>query len=128
MPEVRQEYEREKNIDRKIAMAIPSDPVIDVTVAALIESEGKFLIVEEQTSFGLQLSQPSGHLAGSESLLHAIQRKMIEETAYVFEPLHLTGIYQWWNPQKIWIACASLFRVGLFAIAQIRFWIQGLSA
>lgn len=67
----------------------------NVTVAAVIEQDGKFLLVEEHTSQGLMLNQPAGHLDENESLLHAVVREAREESAYDFEPQHLVGIYQW---------------------------------
>ena len=67
----------------------------NVTVAAIIEQDGKFLLIEEQTSQGLQLNQPAGHLEANESLLHAVTREALEESAYDFEPQHLVGIYRW---------------------------------
>ena len=67
----------------------------NVTVAAIIEQDGKFLLVEELTSQGLKLNQPAGHLEANESLLEAVIRETREESAYVFEPQHLIGVYRW---------------------------------
>ena len=67
----------------------------NVTVAAVIEQDGKFLLVEEHTSQGLKFNQPAGHLEANESLLHAVVRETLEESAYDFEPQHLIGIYRW---------------------------------
>ena len=67
----------------------------NVTVAAVIEQDGKFLLVEEHTSQGLKFNQPAGHLEASESLLNAVVREALEESAYDFEPQHLIGIYRW---------------------------------
>jgi len=67
----------------------------NVTVAAIIEQEGKFLLVEEHTSQGLKFNQPAGHLEANESLLHAVVREAREESAYDFEPQHLVGVYRW---------------------------------
>lgn len=66
-----------------------------VTVAAVIERDGKFLLVEEETSSGLRFNQPAGHLEASESLLEAVTRETLEESAYHFVPQHLLGIYRW---------------------------------
>ena len=71
-----------------------------VTVAAIIEQDGKFLLVEEHTSQGLRFNQPAGHLEAGESLLAAVARETLEESAYTFEPQHLTGIYRWHAPQS----------------------------
>jgi ADP-ribose pyrophosphatase YjhB (NUDIX family) len=70
----------------------------NVTVAAAIEREGRFLLVEEETSKGLQFNQPAGHLESDESLLAAVSREVLEESAYHFVPRHLLGIYRWHAP------------------------------
>ena len=67
----------------------------NVTVAAVIERDGKFLLVEEHTSQGLKFNQPAGHLEANESLLQAVVREAREESAYEFEPEHLIGVYRW---------------------------------
>jgi len=71
----------------------------NVTVAALIEREGRFLLVEEETEDGLRLNQPAGHLDQGESLVNACAREALEETAWGFRPTALVGIYQWPRPQ-----------------------------
>ena len=72
----------------------------NVTVAAVIERDGKFLLVEEETEGGLAFNQPAGHLEAGESLLDAVVRETLEETAYPFRPTALVGIYQWRHPVK----------------------------
>jgi 8-oxo-dGTP pyrophosphatase MutT (NUDIX family) len=64
-----------------------------VTVAAVIERDGKFLLVEEHTPEGLQLNNPAGHLDPGESLVDACVRETLEETAFTFTPSDLVGIY-----------------------------------
>ncbi|MDD5179735.1 MAG: NUDIX hydrolase [Gallionellaceae bacterium] len=71
-----------------------------VTVAAIIEQDGKFLLVEENTLQGILFNQPAGHLEPDESLLAAVVRETQEESAYSFEPQHLIGIYRWHAPQS----------------------------
>jgi 8-oxo-dGTP pyrophosphatase MutT (NUDIX family) len=71
-----------------------------VTVAAVVQRDGKFLLVEEETEKGLQFNQPAGHLEEFESLLDAVARETLEETAYRFEPRFLVGIYNWRHPEK----------------------------
>jgi 8-oxo-dGTP pyrophosphatase MutT (NUDIX family) len=66
-----------------------------VTVAAVIEQDGKFLLVEESTSQGLRFNQPAGHLEANESLFDAVVRETLEESAYQFVPKNVTGIYRW---------------------------------
>ena len=65
----------------------------NVTVAAVIERDGRFLLVEEQTADGLRLNNPAGHLDPGESLVQACVRETLEETAYEFQPTGLVGIY-----------------------------------
>lgn len=64
-----------------------------VTVAAIIEHEGRFLLVEEQTPEGLKLNNPAGHLDPGESPQQGAVRETLEETARVFTPDRLVGIY-----------------------------------
>lgn len=64
-----------------------------VTVAAIIERSGKFLLVEEETSDGIRLNQPAGHLEPGESLVTAVTRETLEETAHDFCPETLVGVY-----------------------------------
>jgi 8-oxo-dGTP pyrophosphatase MutT (NUDIX family) len=67
-----------------------------VTVAAVIERDGKFLLVQERIDDGrLVLNQPAGHLDPGESLVDACRREVLEETAHAFEPTALVGIYRW---------------------------------
>jgi phosphatase NudJ len=65
----------------------------NVTVAAVIARDGHFLLVEEQTSQGLRLNNPAGHLDPDESLIGACSREALEETAHVFTPRALVGVY-----------------------------------
>jgi 8-oxo-dGTP pyrophosphatase MutT (NUDIX family) len=67
----------------------------NVTVAAVIERDGKFLLVEEETDDGIRYNQPAGHLECRESLSEAAIRETLEETAYTFEPQYLVGVYNW---------------------------------
>lgn len=64
-----------------------------VTVAAVIERQGRFLLVEEETSEGLRLNNPAGHLDPGESPLEAVVRETLEETARHFSPDRLVGLY-----------------------------------
>ena len=72
----------------------------NVTVAAVIRRDERFLLVEEETAAGLAFNQPAGHLEEGEALIDAVVRETLEETAYHFRPTHLVGIYSWRNPDK----------------------------
>lgn len=65
----------------------------NVTVAAVVEREGRFLFIEEDTADGLRLNNPAGHLDPGESPVEACVREMLEETAYDFAPEALVGVY-----------------------------------
>ena len=68
----------------------------NVTVAAVIEQNGKYLLVEETSkSTDIRLNQPAGHLEPGESIIQACSREVLEETGHSFQPEVLTGIYHW---------------------------------
>ena len=64
-----------------------------MTVAAVIERDGRFLLVEEHTPEGLRLNNPAGHLDPAESPEQGVVREVMEETACVFTPQSLVGVY-----------------------------------
>lgn len=64
-----------------------------VTVAAVIENDGRYLLIEEHTPEGLRLNNPAGHLDPGESLVEGVVRETLEETAYRFTPTDLVGVY-----------------------------------
>ena len=66
-----------------------------VTVAAVIERDGKFLFVEELVDGRRVINQPAGHLDPGESLAAGCAREVLEETAHRFTPTALLGIYRW---------------------------------
>jgi ADP-ribose pyrophosphatase YjhB (NUDIX family) len=57
-----------------------------VTVAAVIEHQGRYLLVEEHTPEGLRLNNPAGHLDAGESPEQGVVREALEETAWSFTP------------------------------------------
>ena len=71
-----------------------------VTVAVIAEQQQRFLMVEEQVAGALRFNQPAGHLEDDESLLDAVIRECLEETARRFEPQALVGIYRWRNSNR----------------------------
>jgi len=71
-----------------------------VTVAAIIEDDSRFLLVQERISGKSVYNQPAGHLEDGETLIDAVIRETREETAREFQPESLIGIYQWRHPEK----------------------------
>ena len=67
----------------------------NVTVAAVAERQGRFLLVEEDTARGRLFNQPAGHLEPGESITAAVIRETLEESAYSFRPTALVGVYQY---------------------------------
>lgn len=69
-----------------------------VTVAAVIERAGHFLLVQERVSGRLVYNQPAGHLEDGESLVQAVIRETLEETGWCFQPQSIVGLYRWRTP------------------------------
>ena len=70
----------------------------DVTVAALAERQGRFLLVEERIARRLVFNQPAGHVERGETLLEAVARETREETAWRFTSEAFLGAYIWRHP------------------------------
>jgi 8-oxo-dGTP pyrophosphatase MutT (NUDIX family) len=70
----------------------------DVTVAAIIEQDSRFLLVEEYTEQGILFNQPAGHWEPDETLAEGTAREVLEESGYDFEPQYLLGVYRWHAP------------------------------
>jgi 8-oxo-dGTP pyrophosphatase MutT (NUDIX family) len=68
----------------------------NVTVAAVVERDGRFLLIEEETERGALYNQPAGHLEAGESLIDAVIRETLEESAYHFTPTALLGVYHYY--------------------------------
>ncbi len=64
-----------------------------VTVAAVVEREGRYLLIEEHTPEGLRLNNPAGHLDPGESPEQGVVRETREETTCDFTPTALVGVY-----------------------------------
>ena len=71
-----------------------------VTVATVVERDGHFLLVEEETRVGTRLNQPAGHVEAGESLPAAAVRETLEETGWSVNPTSLIGIYRWASPDN----------------------------
>ena len=70
----------------------------NITVAAIVEDNGRYLLVEEDADNHIVFNQPAGHLEQDETLLEAVIREVLEETAYEFQPDYLVGVYLYPNP------------------------------
>lgn len=86
-------------------MSMPDNPIDgrwrpSVTVAAVIEHDGRFLMVEEHQDGRAVFNQPAGHLEHGESLLEAVIREALEETTGIFQPAAVIGIYRWIEPNS----------------------------
>jgi 8-oxo-dGTP pyrophosphatase MutT (NUDIX family) len=82
--------------DTAILPQMPRAP--EITVAAVTEDDGRFLVVEERIDQRLVLNQPAGHVEFGETLIEAVIREAREETAWHFQPRALIGAYLWRNP------------------------------
>ncbi len=71
----------------------------DLTVSAIVERDGKYLMVEEVASGAVVLNQPGGHLEGGESPEQAVIREVLEETGCDVACGELIGVYLWIHPQ-----------------------------
>jgi 8-oxo-dGTP pyrophosphatase MutT (NUDIX family) len=70
----------------------------EITVAAIAEADGRFLVVEERIERRLVINQPAGHVEPGETLLEAVVREVREETAWLFTAHELVGVYLWRSP------------------------------
>jgi 8-oxo-dGTP pyrophosphatase MutT (NUDIX family) len=66
-----------------------------VTVATVVERDGRYLMVEEETRAGRKLNQPAGHLESGESIAAGAARETLEETGWRVRPTEVIGIYTW---------------------------------
>jgi 8-oxo-dGTP pyrophosphatase MutT (NUDIX family) len=81
-----------------------------VTVAALVERDGRFLFVEERDIQGdLVINQPAGHVESGETILEAVVRETYEETGWRVRPEALVGFYLWSRPD----GAASYLRIAI---------------
>lgn len=72
----------------------------DLTVAAIVERGGQFLLVEERVANRMVFNQPAGHVEKGEPFIEAVIRETLEETAWTFHPEALVGIYFWEQPGR----------------------------
>jgi 8-oxo-dGTP pyrophosphatase MutT (NUDIX family) len=95
------------SLRRSLASQAPEPAIImnmarspEITVAAVTETDGRFLVVEERINRRLVFNQPAGHVEEGETLLEAVVREVREETAWGFQPQALIGVYLWRNPSS----------------------------
>ena len=72
----------------------------NTVVAAIVEQDGRFLFVEEEADGRAVFNQPAGHLDPGETLLDAVRRETLEESAWHIEPTGLVGIYLMQPPES----------------------------
>jgi len=71
----------------------------DLTVSAVVENDGKFLMIEERSSGVIVVNQPGGHIDAGESPDRAAEREALEETGCDISVTGLLGVYLWIHPQ-----------------------------
>ncbi|MDX1496024.1 MAG: NUDIX hydrolase [Salinisphaeraceae bacterium] len=76
------------------------DWTTELTVAAIAETDGRFLMVEERIEDQLVFNQPAGHLEEAETLLEAVVRETLEETGWHVKPQAISGLYLWKSPRR----------------------------
>lgn len=67
----------------------------ELTVAAVAERHGRFLMIEEMVQDHAVFNQPAGHVEPGETLAEAVIRETLEEAGWTFVPEFITGIYLW---------------------------------
>jgi len=73
-------------------------PHLHITVAAIVERHGRYLVVEERAGGQVVINQPAGHVEPGEAFIDAVMREVKEETAWSFEPAAINGLYLWDHP------------------------------
>lgn len=71
-----------------------------ITVATVVEDNGRFLLVEEHAEDRQVFNQPAGHLEANETLGQAALRETLEETGWEVELTAVTGIYLYTAPSN----------------------------
>ena len=90
-----------KNCNNAKSGTLPREHLTpELTVAAVVERQGRFLVVEERVARRLVFNQPAGHVEEGEGLIEAVVREVREETAWGFTPDAVVGVYLWRHPEN----------------------------
>ena len=73
---------------------------IHITVATIVERNGKFLMVEEESRGRKVINQPAGHVENGETLVDAAIRETFEETGWHIQISHVVSLYRWRLPES----------------------------
>ena len=84
----------------------------NVTVAAIIEQDTKFLLVEESIGGRIVFNQPAGHLEENETLIEAVKREVIEETTWEFMPEFIIGLYLYYSQSVTYLRVCFCGKLG----------------
>jgi len=71
----------------------------DLTVAAVVEHDDQYLLVEEYAMGQRVFTQPGGHIEANETPEQAVIREVLEETGCHVECSDMIGVYLWIHPQ-----------------------------
>ncbi|MBT8083175.1 MAG: NUDIX domain-containing protein [Gammaproteobacteria bacterium] len=72
----------------------------DLTVAAVVEHNDEYLLIEEQAMGRRVITQPGGHIESGESPEQAVVREVLEESGCAVECRDMVGVYLWIHPQS----------------------------
>ena len=87
----------------------------EVIVASILESDDRFLCIEENLGGQLMLNQPAGRLQVGESPAHGAARETIEQAGYSILPTHVVGIYEYFDTTTSTIFLRIAYAGALFA-------------
>lgn len=80
-----------------------------VTVATIVEKDGRYLIVEEDVNGVRCYNQPAGHLEAGETLIEAAIRETQEETGWKVDIQGVVGIGLYKAPRNGVTYCRTTF-------------------
>lgn len=71
---------------------------VELTVAAVVKRDTRYLVIEEMAHGRRVINQPAGHVEDGETIVEAAIRETREESAWLFQPTGLIGLYYWPHP------------------------------